>query len=272
MQVGLLGYGYWGKILSSKLEKIDGIEVMWTCTSQDKWWTNVIDLDWVFIATPNNVHYKQAKHFIEQGVNVFCEKPLTPTYKQSKKLFDLSKKHNVKLYVSDVFNFRDEVKKLKINKDIKIGVTWNKKSNNTIYDLLYHDLYLLYPILKKEIKISNPTVYNRFLNPKLTLKINNIEFSYGTLNNKLHYINNIDLTHTDNNNDALLEMISSVLDDKVDYNYNKKISLNTNRIIDLINKKNEKNSFYNRTKKTQSFKIRARKFFKYLTQRMGHTN
>ena len=65
MQVGLLGYGYWGKILLSKLEKLDDIEVMWTCTSQDEWWTNVIDLDWVFIATPNDIHYEQAKHFID---------------------------------------------------------------------------------------------------------------------------------------------------------------------------------------------------------------
>ena len=30
MQVGLLGYGYWGKILLSKLEKLDDVEVMWT--------------------------------------------------------------------------------------------------------------------------------------------------------------------------------------------------------------------------------------------------
>lgn len=121
MQVGLLGCGYWGKILLSKLEQLDDIQVMWTYTSQDKWWTNIIDLDWVFIATPNNVHYEQVKYFIEQGVNVFCEKPLTPTHEQSKELFDLAEKHNVKLYVDDVFNYRTERKDIKnLTKPIKV--------------------------------------------------------------------------------------------------------------------------------------------------------
>ena len=228
-RIGLLGYGYWGKILLSKLEKLDNVEVMWTCTSRDQWWTNVIDLDWVFIATPNGVHFEQAKHFIEQGVNVFCEKPLTPTYEQSKELFDLAEKHDVKLYVDDVFNYRDEQKQIKtLTGNIK--VIWNKKSTNTSYDLYYHDLYLLYPIIKNNQSI-----------------LNNIKFKYGQSNNKTHKINNINFTHTENSNDALLDMISCVLEGKVDYDYNKEISLFCNLIID---KKNEKNGLYNGTPKT----------------------
>ena len=129
MQVGLLGYGYWGKILLSKLDKLNDVEVMWVYTSQDKWWVSVIDLDWVFIATPNKGHYEQVKYFIEQGINIFCEKPLTPTYKQSKELFDLAEKHNVKLYVDDVFNYRKEQKNIDDLTD-SIKVIWNKVSDN----------------------------------------------------------------------------------------------------------------------------------------------
>ena len=204
MQVGLLGYGYWGKILLSKLEKLDDIEVMWTCTSQDEWWTNVIDLDWVFIATPNDIHYEQAKHFIEQGVNVFCEKPLTPTYEQSKELFDLAKKYNVKLYVDDVFNYRTERKDIK-NLTRPIEVVWNKISDNTLYDLMYHDLYLLWP----------SWAYS-----------DDIKFSYGNSDDRMHKINNIDFTNTENSNDALFDMIKEVLYGSPDYKYNKEISLN----------------------------------------------
>ena len=203
MQVGLLGYGYWGKILLSKLEKLDDIEVMWTCTSQDEWWTNVIDLDWVFIATPNDIHYEQAKHFIEQGVNVFCEKPLTPTYEQSKELFDLAKKYNVKLYVDDVFNYRTERKDIK-NLTRPIEVVWNKVSDNTLYDLMYHDLYLLWP-------------------------------SWAYSDDRMHKINNIDFTNTENSNDALFDMIKEVLYGSPDYKYNKEISLMCNKVIDKLN-------------------------------------
>jgi hypothetical protein len=214
MKIGLLGYGYWGKILSSKLEQLDDVEIIWTYTSQDDWQTNVIDLDWVFVATPNDVHFEQVKHFIEQGVNVFCEKPLTPTHEQSKELFDLAETHNVKLYVDDVFNYRDEREHInKLTGNIK--VVWNKESDNVVYDLLYHDLYLLYPLIK----------CNKLL-------MEDITFEYGQSDDRTHKINDIDFTHTNDSNDALLKMISCVLNDKVDYKYNKEIVLFTNAIIE----------------------------------------
>ena len=213
MQVGLLGYGYWGKILLSKLEQLDNIEVMWTCTSQDEWWTNIIDLDWVFIATPNDIHYKQVKHFIEQGVNVFCEKPLTPTYEQSKELFDLAEKHDVKLYVDDVFNYRTERKDIK-NLTEPIEVVWNKVSDNTLYDLMYHDLYLLWPHWSYS---------------------NDIKFNYGQSDDRTHKINDIDFTTSKDSNDALFDMLNKVLFGNPNYKYNKTISLMCNKVIDDLN-------------------------------------
>ena len=219
MRVGLLGYGYWGKILLSKLEKIDNVDIVWVYRSHDNWQADNSNLDWVFIATPNNVHYGQVKHFIKRGINVFCEKPLTLTYKESKELFDLSKKYNVKLYVDDVFNYRLE--KVEIEKlDSNIKVVWNKKSNNTLYDLMYHDLYLLYPLIKK----------NKIL-------LDDIVFEYGKLDNREHKINNIEFTHTGNCNDALFDMISLILKNKVNYNHNEEITLFCNRVLDTY--KNE---------------------------------
>ena len=204
MQIGLLGYGYWGKILLSKLKMFDDIEIF-ICTSKDNW--KLKNIDWVFIATPNDIHYEQAKHFIEQGVNVFCEKPLTPTYEQSKELFDLAEK-----YVDDVFNYRTERKDIK-NLTRPIEVVWNKVSDNTLYDLMYHDLYLLWP---------NWTY------------LDDIKFSYGNTDDKTHKINDIDFTNTENSNDALLDMIKEVLQGNPDYKYNKIISLMCNKVIDEI--------------------------------------
>ena len=212
MQVGLIGYGYWGKILLSKLEKLDDVEVMWTCTSQDPWWTNVIDLDWVFIATPNGVHFEQVQHFIRQGINVFCEKPLTPTYAQSKELFDLAEKYDVKLYIDDVFNYRNERNDIK-NLTKPIEVIWNKVSDNTLYDLMYHDLYLLWP----------HWTYS-----------NDIKFSYGQSDDRTHKINDIDFTTSENSNDALFDMLNEVLHGTPNYEYNKTISLMCNKIIDNL--------------------------------------
>tara|TARA_R110002074_G_scaffold58179_5_gene142705 strand:+ start:1432 stop:2112 length:681 start_codon:yes stop_codon:yes gene_type:complete len=220
MQVGLIGKGYWGKILQQKLERV--CNVVFACDSKDDYKTKLDNVDWVFVATPNNTHYQIVKYCIESGKNVFCEKPLTPTYKQSQQLFKLAKKNNVKLYVSDVFNYRDEAVLLKkvTNKYDTINVTWNSKNKKSNNDLLYHDLYLLYTILKDVNKINWPT-------------INNVTFNYDSKDNK-HIIDGIDFTHTESSNDALMEMIVCVISDTVDYKYNKEISLFCNKVIDDI--------------------------------------
>ena len=208
MNVGLVGKGYWGKILLSKLEKIGNVKFV--CDSKNNYKDKLNLVDWVFIATPNDTHFNIVKYCLQHKKNVFCEKPLTPTYEQSKKLFNLAEEYGVKLYVNDVFNYREERKNIKnITKPIK--VTWNKISNNTLYDLMYHDLYLLWPYWEYS---------------------NDIEFNYGETDDRIHKINDINFTNTENSNDALFDMVKEVLYGKPDYEYNKTISLMCNKIID----------------------------------------
>jgi predicted dehydrogenase len=220
MNVGVIGKGYWGKILLSKLEKISNVKFV--CGSKDNYQKKLNLVDWVFIATPNDTHFDIVKYCLKSKKNVFCEKPLTPTYKQSLQLFELSEKYKVKLYIDDVFNWRDENIKLKsiLSHQKPLKVTWRRESGNKLFDLLYHDLYLLYPILKQKQNIKWP-------------KINNITFDYMGLD-KTHTIDCVDFTHTEKSNDALLKMISHVLNDEVNYNYNKLITLFCNKIIDDI--------------------------------------
>ena len=44
------------------------------------------DIQWVFIMTPNATHYHLVKLFLEKNYNVFCEKPLSLSYKIIKTL------------------------------------------------------------------------------------------------------------------------------------------------------------------------------------------
>ena len=219
MNVGLIGKGYWGTILLSKLEKI--CDVKFVCGSKDDYKLKLDLVDWVFIATPNDTHFDIVKHCIKSNKNVFCEKPLTPTYKQSLKLFKLAEKHKVKLYVSDVFNWRDEAIDLKplLSPKNDLKVIWRRKGYKK-RDLLYHDLYLLYPLLKNKLIIKWP-------------RINNITFDYSG-SDKTHTIGYVDFTNNEKSNDALLEMLLCVLNNKVDYKYNKLITLFCNKTIDDI--------------------------------------
>ena len=47
-------------------------------------------IDWVSICAPNDAHYKAAKAFLENGISVYCEKPLTFTVEEAEELKKLA--------------------------------------------------------------------------------------------------------------------------------------------------------------------------------------
>ena len=69
MNVGLIGKGYWGKILLSKLDKIKYINIKFVCGSKDNYKSKLDLVNWVFIATPNDTHYDIVKHCILSNKN-----------------------------------------------------------------------------------------------------------------------------------------------------------------------------------------------------------
>lgn len=65
-------------------------------------WREVVkdeNVDLVDIATPNAFHYEIAKAALENGKNVYCEKPLSIDSKQSKELAELAKEKGAVNYV-----------------------------------------------------------------------------------------------------------------------------------------------------------------------------
>lgn len=51
-------------------------------------------IDAVAIVTPNHLHYPVAKAFLEAGIHVICDKPLTTTVADSESLVELTKQHD----------------------------------------------------------------------------------------------------------------------------------------------------------------------------------
>lgn len=52
-------------------------------------------IDFVTVATPNHLHFKACKAFIEQGINIVCDKPMTNTVENAEELCRLVEKHDV---------------------------------------------------------------------------------------------------------------------------------------------------------------------------------
>ena len=56
------------------------------------------DIDIIYVASPNSLHYIHTKMALEHGKHVLCEKPMTPYVKQTEELYALAKEKNLLLF------------------------------------------------------------------------------------------------------------------------------------------------------------------------------
>ena len=230
MKTGLVGKGYWGNIILSKLDDCSLIPPF-------------KEAEWIFIATPPKNHYEYVKEYILQGKNIFCEKPLTLDYPSAKELIELSKEKNVKLYINNLFLFRNEFKSIKsINFD-QIESIWLKEGpfKDTLFnDLLYHDLYMFISLMGVQ-KITNINYYQNLPN------LLSLDFMYGDVKIKIDYNREwkrnktkilkfgdqiIDFSYP--KNDPLKEVINLCFQNKIDFNQNHTLSLETIKLLNIL--------------------------------------
>lgn len=57
-------------------------------------------IDFVVVVTPNYSHFEICKAFLEAGINVVCDKPVTISYEQAKELVDLAKEKDLLFMVT----------------------------------------------------------------------------------------------------------------------------------------------------------------------------
>ena len=120
MKVGLIGYGYWGKILAKYLEKdvFFDLESIYTSQKDVTLGTNSLveivnsDIEAVIIASPHETHYVLCKQFLNAGKHVFCEKPFVEPA-LADELYMLAEKKEVKLYVNYIYTCSPSIKKMK---------------------------------------------------------------------------------------------------------------------------------------------------------------
>ena len=55
-------------------------------------------IDMVYVASPNSIHYRQAKAALLAGKHVICEKPFTPTVAETDELITLAKEKHLLLF------------------------------------------------------------------------------------------------------------------------------------------------------------------------------
>jgi len=241
INTGLIGHGYWGKIIESKLDKISIKKFVQTSSNYDA--TKFKKIDWLFIATPPSTHYLIAKDAIDRKVNVFLEKPFCLNAVEAKNLIYLSKKNKVKLFIDNVFLYRNELENISIFTPNNIEFLWHKSgpfNDSLLNDLLYHDLYILYHLLGEKVITNLYLDINEKNILIFSLKYGNtsIRFNYDrnkrNLKLKKIYMDDLIIDFKNNVEDPLLVIINDCINHNVDYNQNNKSNLKIRQMLDLL--------------------------------------
>lgn len=173
IRIGVIGYGYWGPNLVRNFSAADGSEVLYVCDSNNqslkkalkrhpgiKITTDLMEvikdpnIDAVAIATPVFTHYELAKMALEEGKNIFVEKPFTYSSNEAEKLIELAEKKNLKIMVDHTFLYTGAVRRIKQLVDDKVlGDIYYYDSTRVNLGLFQHDVNVVWDLAPHDISI-----------------------------------------------------------------------------------------------------------------------
>ena len=143
------------------------------------------EIDFIYVASPNSLHYPQTKKALLAGKNVICEKPFTSSAEELEELIAIAKEKNLFLFEAIIPIHLPNYKWLKERLD-QVGELKIVQCNFSQYSSKY-DAF-------KAGK--NPNVFNPEFSGGAIMDINlyNIHFTMGLFGkpNKVHYYANIE--------------------------------------------------------------------------------
>ncbi len=116
-------------------------------------------VDVVSIAVPTPQHFAVARDFMEAGISVLVEKPLTLTLEEARELFRIARAQNVVLHVGHVERFNGAVQELRkivvspiLVESRRLGPFVPRVQHDTvIMDLMIHDIDIVLGLVDAEI-------------------------------------------------------------------------------------------------------------------------
>ena len=186
-KVGLIGLGQWGKNIYRNLEALNVIEKVYDndiknlsqfVTNKSKIAKKPNDLilakniDHIFIASPASTHKDYIIKSLLNNKNVFVEKPLCLSLKESHEIKKIASQMNKIVFVGHLLQYHNafnELKKniqsgkignLKIIKSNRLNFGCIRNEESVLYDLTSHDISMVLSITKKlPIKVEVNAIF-----------------------------------------------------------------------------------------------------------------
>lgn len=174
INVGIIGYGYWGPNIVRNFSTTSGVRVVSICDQNPESMKRAqrayphisttedcgeilksSTIDAVAVITPVSTHYELARLALENGKHVFVEKPFTMNSGQAEELIELAEKKNLTIMVDHTFVFTGAVRKMKqlLNEktlgdlyyydSIRVNLGLFQSDINVIWDLAPHDFAVM---------------------------------------------------------------------------------------------------------------------------------
>lgn len=164
LRAGVIGVGYLGQFHAEKYTKVPGVELAGVVDPDQaratlvgeklgtRSYTDAAKLignvDVVSIVAPTVLHHRIAKQFLEAGVHVLLEKPMTVTMAEADELIGLAAAKGVTLQIGHIERFNPAVTSLKphlrspryIQAERSAPFTVRCTDVNVVLDLMIHDL------------------------------------------------------------------------------------------------------------------------------------
>ncbi|MCZ6475861.1 MAG: Gfo/Idh/MocA family oxidoreductase [Gammaproteobacteria bacterium] len=164
IRVAVVGAGYLGRFHAQKFASIAAADLVGICDIRAEagevlaracdtvYYADYRDLagkvDAVTIAASTSAHYELAKFFLENGIHVLVEKPMTNTSEQGRELTVLADTHDLKLQVGHVERFnsallsaRDRLGAVQFIECHRLAPFKSRGADvDVVLDLMIHDL------------------------------------------------------------------------------------------------------------------------------------
>ena len=175
IQVGVIGYGYWGPNIVRNFNKLEGSKVVAVSDLNEESLKKVkqaypglrvttlcdevicaTDVDVIAIVTPVFTHFELARKALEMGKHVLVEKPFTSTTAQAEELIELAEKKNLKILVDHTFLYTGAVRKIKeLIEDGTLGDLCYFDSTRVNLGLFQHDVNVVWDLAPHDLAIMD---------------------------------------------------------------------------------------------------------------------